>query len=107
MQKPKAKPKAKPKKKAQTGVTSARKRYTSKRKAKLAELRSAKAKKIREFNSKTKKMPKAARDKARRDFKAKVNQQYKQLTNRFPTARGIKDVGTLNKLYKQVEAMQA
>ena len=51
-------------KKAQTGVTQARKRYTAKRKQKLAELRSAKAKKIREFNAKTKTLPKAERQNA-------------------------------------------
>ena len=94
-------------KKAQTGVTQARKRYTAKRKQKLAELRSAKAKKIREFNAKTKTLPKAERQKRRRDFKQKVNAQLKTITSKFPTARGITNVARLQQLLKQVNSMRA
>ena len=99
------KAKAKPKKKKQSGITQARKRYTAKRKAKLAELRSQKAKKVKEFNSRTKKMPKAARDKARREFKAKVNAQFKQLSKRFPTARGVQDTRALATMTKQLDTL--
>ena len=43
-------------------------------------------------------MPKAERDKARREFKARVEQQYKEVTKRFPPARGLKDVKTVREL---------
>jgi len=98
--------KKKAKKKAQTGITGAKKRYTAARKAKMSELRGMKSKKIREFNAKTKSMPKAARDKARREFKKKVNTQFKQITAKFPTARGIGDVGSLQRLIKQLGAVR-
>ena len=99
----KEKPKAK--KKKQSGITQARKRYTAKRKAKLAELRSQKSKKVKEFNTRTKKMPKAARDKARREFRAKVNAQFKQLSKRFPTARGVQDTRALATMTKQLDTL--
>ena len=51
------------------GITQARRRYTDKRKITLAALRSLKSKRIREFNNKTKKLPKTERDKQRREFK--------------------------------------
>jgi hypothetical protein len=94
-------------KRKQTGVTQARKQYTSKRKQKLAQLRSAKASKIKEFNSKTKRMPKAQRDKARRAFKAKVNKQLSSITAKFPTARGITDISKLNQLIRQADSIRA
>ena len=94
-------------KRKQTGVTQARKQYTAKRKQKLAQLRSAKAAKIKEFNSKTKKMPKAQRDKARREFKAKVNKQFKSISDKFPTARGITDIGRLQALIRQADSIRA
>ena len=50
------------------GITKARRSYTDKRKIKLAEMRALKAKRIREFNTKTKKMAPKARQKARREF---------------------------------------
>ena len=102
--------KAAPKKKAgqkQTGVTAARKKYTAKRKQKLAELRSAKAKRIREFNSKTKKMPAAERKRRRSEFKKKVNAQFKNIVSKFPTARGITSVAQLLRLIKQAESIRA
>ena len=98
----KEKPKAK---KKQSGITQARKRYTAKRKAKLADLRSQKSKKVKEFNTRTKKMPKAARDKARREFRAKVNAQFKQLSKRFPTARGVQDTRALATMTKQLDTL--
>ena len=94
-------------KKAQTGVTSARKKYTAKRKSKLAELRSSKAKRIREFNTKTKKLPAAERKKRRADFKRKVNAQYKNIVSKFPTARGMTNVQQLQRLIKQAESIRA
>ena len=111
VQAPKKK-KAAPKKKAgakktQTGVTAARKKYTAKRKSKLAELRSAKAKRIREFNAKTKKLPAAERKKRRADFKRKVDAQYKNIVSKFPTARGMTNVQQLQRLIKQAESIRA
>ena len=89
------------------GITQARKRYTDKRKTTLASLRSLKAKRIREFNSKTKKLPKAERDKQRREFKKKVNAQYKEVTTKFPTARGMKSAGTIRELIRKLEALKS
>ena len=93
-------------KRKQTGVTQARKQYTTKRKQKMAQLRIAKARKIKEFNSKTKRMPKAQRDKARREFKARVNKQMASITSKFPTARGITDIGKLNQLIRQADSIR-
>jgi len=83
------------------------KKYTAKRKQKLAELRSAKAKRIREFNSKTKKMPAAERKRRRSEFKKNVNAQFKNIVSKFPTARGITSVAQLQRLIKQAESIRA
>ena len=88
------------------GITQARRRYTDKRKITLAALRSLKSKRIREFNNKTKKLPKTERDKQRREFKKKVNAQYKEVTTKFPTARGMKSVGTIRELIKKLEGIK-
>ena len=96
-----AKPKAKAKK---SGISRARKRYTDARKAKLAALRSKRDKMIRQHKEKTKKMPKKARDKARREFSAKMNDSYNETVKKYPPARGMKDVGTVLKLIKSVES---
>ena len=88
------------------GITQARRAYTDKRKMKMAELRSLKSKRIREFNTKTKRMPKAERDKARRAFKAKVEAQFKEAQKQFPTARGMKTVGALRELTRRISAMK-
>jgi len=88
------------------GITQARRAYTDKRKMKMAELRALKSKRIREFNQKTKKMPKAERDKARRAFKAKVEAQFKEAQKQFPTARGLKTVGALRELTRKLAAMK-
>ena len=88
--------------KRKSGISSARKRYTDARKTKLAALRSHRDKLIREHNTKTKKLPKKERDAARREFKQKVNSQYKEQVKKYPPARGMKDVGTVLKLIKRV-----
>ena len=85
------------------GITQARKRYTDVRKTKLAEMRALKSKRIREFNAKTKTMPKAQRDKARRAFKAKVEAQFREISKKFPTARGMKTVGVVREHRKNAE----
>ena len=70
---------------------------------KLAELRSLKSKRIREFAAKTKGMPKAQRDKARKAFKANANAQYSEVAKRFPTARGLRDAATVRELIAKLE----
>lgn len=101
----------KPAKKAKApgtkGITQARRSYTDKRKSKIAELRSLKGKRIREYNQRTKKMPKAERDKARREFKKKVEAQFKEAQQRFPTARGLKSVGAIRELIRKLDAFRA
>jgi hypothetical protein len=92
--------------KAGKGITQARRRYTDKRKTTLAALRALKSKRIREFKAKTKKMPKAERDKQRREFKKKVNAQYKEVTTKFPTARGMKSAGEVRELIKKLEGIR-
>ena len=89
------------------GITQARRRYTDKRKTTLAALRALKSKRIREFNTKTKKLPKAERNKQRREFRQKVNSQYKEVTTKFPTARGMKSVATIRELIKKLEGIKA
>ena len=88
------------------GITRARRTYTDKRKTKLAELRSLKSKRIREFNTKTKKMNKADRTKARREFKKKVEAQFKEMQQRFPTARGLKSVAAIRELIRKIDAIK-
>ena len=97
---------AKAKKRKASGITKAKKRYTDKRKTTLAALRALKSKRIREFNTKTKKLPKAERNKQRREFRQKVNSQYKEVTTKFPTARGMKSVGVIRELIKKLEGIK-
>ena len=97
--------KKKPKKK-QSGITAAKKRYTDKRKVKLGELRALKSKRIREHAAKTKSLKKPERDKQRRAFKDKVNSQFKEVTKRFPTARGLKDLKTVRGLIEKIERVR-
>ena len=81
-------------KKRQSGITVAKKQYTDKRKVKLGEMRALKSKRIREHNTKTKKMPKAERDAARRDFKKKVkwgNRSYGLMRPNVPIWGGDPD----------------
>ena len=89
------------------GITQARRAYTDKRKVKLAELRALKSKRIREFNAKTKKMKPADRTKARREYKKKVDAQFKEMQKRFPTARGLKSVGVIRELIRKIDAIKA
>ncbi|MAD44261.1 MAG: hypothetical protein CMH98_04575, partial [Oceanospirillaceae bacterium] len=94
------------KKRKQSGITAAKKRYTDKRKVKLGELRALKSKRLREHNAKTKKMPKAERAKARAEFKKKVNGQYAEVTKRFPTARGLRDLQTVKQLIDKIDRVR-
>ena len=89
------------------GITQARRSYTDKRKAKIAELRALKSKRIREFSARTKKMPKAERTKQRREYKKKVEAQFKEMQTRFPTARGLKSVGVIRELIRKIDAFKA
>ena len=89
-------------KKKDSGITAAKKRYTDKRKVKLGELRALKSKRVREHKAKTKKMPAAQRSKARKEFKKKVDAQYREVTKRFPVARGLKDLQTVRSLIDKI-----
>ena len=73
------------------------------RKTKLANLRSIRDKRIREFNSKTKKLPPKERNRLRKEFKAKQNGIYKEQVKKFPTARGMNDPRTVLGLIKKLE----
>ena len=88
------------------GITQARRAYTNARKTKLATIRALKAKRVREFAAKTKKLPKAERRKQRAAFKKKVEQQFKQMSAKFPTARGLKSVAAIRELTAQIAAFQ-
>jgi len=85
------------------GISQARKRYTDVRKTKLANLRSIRDKRIREFNAKTKKLPPKERNRLRKEFKAKQNGIYKEQVKKFPTARGMNDPRTVLGLIKKLE----
>ena len=93
-------------KKSEKGISVARRTYTDRRKTKIAELRALKSKRIREFAAKTKKMPKAERDKQRREFKKKVESQFKEMQTRFPTARGLKSVATIRELIRKLQSLR-
>ena len=84
------------------GITQARRTYTDKRKAKIAELRALKAKRIRA--AKTKRLP---RLKQRREYKKKVEAQFKEMQTRFPTARGLKSVGVIRELIRKIDAFKS
>ena len=89
------------------GITQARRSYTDKRKSKIAELRALKSRRLREFATKTKKLPKAERTKQRREYKARVEAQFKEAQQRFPTARGLKTVGAIRELIRKIDAFKA
>ena len=89
------------------GITQARRTYTDKRKAKIAELRALKSKRIREFAAKTKKLPGPERKKQRREFKKRVEAQFREMQMRFPTARGLKSVGVLRELIRKIDAFKS
>ena len=67
-------------------------------------MRSHRDKLVREHKAKTKKMPKKERDALRREFRKKVDSQYKEQVKKYPPARGMKDVGAVLKLIKRVQA---
>ena len=46
------------------------------------------------------------RTKARKEFKQKVDQQYKEVTKRFPTARGLKDLQTVRSLIDKIDRVR-
>ena len=73
---------------------------------KLGELRALKSKRIREHKAKTKKMPASERSKARTEFKKKVDGQFREVTKRFPTARGLKDLQTVRQLIDKIERVR-
>ena len=91
----------------QKGITQARRTYTDKRKAKIAELRALKSKRIREFAAQTKKLPGPERKKQRREFKKRVEAQFREMQMRFPTARGLKSVGVLRDLIRKIDAFKS
>ena len=94
------------KKTSEKGISAARRTYTDRRKTKIAELRALKSKRIREFATRTKKLPKAERDKQRREFKKKVEGQFKEMQTRFPTARGLRSVGAIRELTRKLQALK-
>ena len=69
-------------------------------------MRSLKAKRIREFKVKTKKMPAKQRTQARKEFKSKADARYKEITTRFPPARGMKDIQSVLQLIKKLEGVR-
>ena len=94
------------KKRRASGITKAKKRYTDQRKLKLAAMRSLKAKRIREFATKTKKLGKKERTQARKEFKSKADARYKEMATKFPPARGLRDLATVLQLIKKLEAVR-
>ena len=88
------------------GITRARRQYTDRRKTKVAELRALKSKRIREFNTKTKTLPKDQRQKQRREYKKKVNAQFKEMQTRFPNARGLKSIAVIRELIRKLDAFK-
>ena len=88
------------------GITQARRTYTDKRKTKIAEMRSLKSKRIREFNQRTKKLSKGDRTKQRKAYKKRVEAQFKEMQQRFPTARSLKSVGVIRELIRKIDALK-
>ena len=72
----------------------------------MASLRSLKAKRIREFATKTKKLKKKQRTQARKEFKTKADARYKEMAAKFPPARGLRDLATVLQLIKKLEAVR-
>ena len=54
-----------------------------------------------------KKLPKADRDKQRREYKKRVEAQFKEAQQRFPTARGLKSVAGIRDLIRKIDAFKA
>ena len=51
-------------------------------------------------------MPAKQRAQARKEFKAKVDARYREITTKFPPARGMKDMQTVLQLIKKLEAVR-
>ena len=51
-------------------------------------------------------MPKDQRDKARREYKKKVNAQFKEMQKQFPTARGLRSVAAIRELIRKLDAFR-
>ena len=94
------------KKRRASGITKAKKRYTDQRKIKMAEMRSLKAKRVREFAARTKKMPATQRKQARKAFKDKVDGRYREMAGKFPPARGLKDLPSVLQLISKLETVR-
>ena len=69
-------------------------------------MRSLKAKRIREFAAKTKKLGKKQRSQARKEFKKKVDGHYKSIVTKFPPSRGLRDLSTVLQLIKKLESVR-
>jgi len=89
-----------------SGITKAKKRYTDQRKLKLANMRALKSRRIREFAAKTKKMSPKQRLEARKAFKKKAEGRFKEFQQRFPVARGLKDLRTIQQLTRKLEGVR-
>ena len=100
------KPEKKKKRRKASGITKAKKRYTDQRKIKMAEMRSLKSKRIREFAARTKKMPKKNRDEARKAYAAKANARYREMATKFPPARGLKDLQSVLQLIAKLDTVR-
>jgi hypothetical protein len=96
----------KKKRRKASGITKAKKRYTDQRKIKMAEMRSLKSKRIREFAARTKKMPKKNRDEARKAYAAKANARYREMSTKFPPARGLKDLQSVLQLIAKLDTVR-
>ena len=71
-----------------------------------AEMRSLKAKRVREFAARTKKMPATQRKQARKAFKDKVDGRYREMAGKFPPARGLKDLPSVLQLISKLETVR-
>ena len=72
----------------------------------MAEMRSLKAKRVREFAARTKKMPAAQRKQARKAFKEKVDGRYREMAGKFPPARGLKDLPSVLQLIAKLDTVR-
>ena len=61
---------------------------------------------LREFATKTKKLPKKQRAQARKEFKEKADARYRAIVAKFPPARGLRDLRTVLELIKKLESVR-
>ena len=59
-----------------------------------------------EFAAKTKKMAPKQRLEARKAFKKKAEGRFKEFKQRFPVARGLKDLRTIQQLTRKLEGVR-